>query len=73
MRDAFSANPDLDGVFCTNDDIAMGALLLCRERNLAVLEQIFIAGFYGLEIGRQMILSLASVITFCFDIGWMAA
>lgn len=32
MRDALSANPDLDGVFCTNDDIAMGALLLCRER-----------------------------------------
>ncbi len=38
MRDALSANPDLDGVFCTNDDIAMGALLLCRERNLAVPE-----------------------------------
>lgn len=73
MRDALSANPDLDGVFCTNDDIAMGALLLCRERNLAVPEQISIAGFHGLEIGRQMIPSLASVITPRFDIGRMAA
>ncbi|MDA4173910.1 substrate-binding domain-containing protein, partial [Escherichia coli] len=72
MRDALSANPDLDGVFCTNDDIAMGALLLCRERNLAVPEQISIAGFHGLEIGRQMIPSLASVITPRFDIGRMA-
>ena len=73
MRDALSANPDLDGVFCTNDDIAMGALLLCRERNLAVPEQISIAGFHGLEIGRQMIPSLASVITPRFDIGRMSA
>ena len=45
MRDALSANPDLDGVFCTNDDTAMGALLLCRERNLAVPERIFHCGF----------------------------
>ena len=73
MRDALAAHPDLDGVFCTNDDIAMGALLLCRERDLAVPEQISIAGFHGLEMGRQMIPSLASVITPRFDIGRMAA
>ena len=73
MRDALAAHPDVDGVFCTNDDIAMGALLLCRERELAVPEQISIAGFHGLEMGRQMIPSLASVITPRFDIGRMAA
>ena len=73
MRDALAAHPDVDGVFCTNDDIAMGALLLCRERDLAVPEQISIAGFHGLEMGRQMIPSLASVITPRFDIGRMAA
>ncbi|TGG96648.1 substrate-binding domain-containing protein, partial [Escherichia coli] len=39
----------------------------------AVPEQISIAGFHGLEIGRQMIPSLASVITPRFDIGRMAA
>lgn len=38
MRDVFSVNSDLDGVFCINDDIAMGAFLLCRERNFVVLE-----------------------------------
>lgn len=63
MRDALIAHPDLDGVFCTNDDIAMGALLFCRERDLSVPEQVSIAGFHGLEMGRQMIPSLASVIT----------
>ena len=73
MRDALVAHPDLDGVFCTNDDIAMGALLFCRERELSVPEQISIAGFHGLEMGRQMIPSLASVITPRFDIGRMAA
>ncbi len=40
MRDALAAHPDVDGVFCTNDDIAMGALPWCRERQLAVPEQI---------------------------------
>ena len=73
MREALLAHPDLDGVFCTNDDIAMGALLHCREHQLAVPEQISIAGFHGLEMGKQMIPSLASVITPRFDIGRMAA
>lgn len=73
MRDALTAHPDVDGVFCTNDDIAMGALLWCRERQLAVPEQISIAGFHGLEMGRQMIPSLASVITPRFEIGRRAA
>ena len=44
-----------------------------RERDLAVPEQISIAGFHGLEMGRQMIPSLASVITPRFDIGRIAA
>ncbi|CAM3739505.1 Transcriptional regulator LacI/GalR-like sensor domain-containing protein [Salmonella enterica subsp. arizonae] len=69
MRDALAAHPDVDGVFCTNDDIAMGALLWCRERQLAVPEQISIAGFHGLEMGRQMIPSLASVIPPAFRSG----
>lgn len=73
MRDALAAHPGVDGVFCTNDDIAMGALLWCRERQLAVPEQISIAGFHGLEMGRQMIPSLASVITPRFEIGRRAA
>lgn len=73
MNEALATYPDLDGVFCTNDDIAMGALLHCREHNLSVPEQISIAGFHGLEMGKQMIPSLASVITPRFDIGRVAA
>ncbi|KNC88255.1 DNA-binding transcriptional regulator IdnR [Trabulsiella odontotermitis] len=73
MSEALSRFPETDGVFCTNDDIAMGALLLCFERGMAIPEQISIAGFHGLEMGKQMIPSLASVITPRFDIGRMAA
>lgn len=73
MKEALAIHPDLDGVFCTNDDIAMGALLYCREYDLSIPEQISIAGFHGLEMGKQMIPSLASVITPRFDIGRMAA
>ncbi|EBF0274138.1 hypothetical protein DB992_07665 [Salmonella enterica] len=51
----------------------MGALLWCRERQLVVPEPSSIAGFHGLEMGRQMISNLANVITPRFEIGRRAA
>ena len=65
--------PDIDAIFCTNDDLAVGVLLECQAQGKAVPQEIAIAGFHGLEMGRQMIPSLASVITPRFDIGRMAA
>lgn len=73
MRNALSANPNLNSVFCTNNNIAISALLLCRKQNLAVPKQISIAGFHKLKISKQIIPSLASVITPRFNIGRMAA
>ncbi|MEN3753535.1 DNA-binding transcriptional regulator IdnR [Mangrovibacter yixingensis] len=73
LQDALAQYPDLDGVFCTNDDIAMGALLWCHMQNIRVPQTLSIAGFHGLEMGKRMIPSLASVITPRFDIGRTAA
>ncbi|WP_409309489.1 substrate-binding domain-containing protein [Pectobacterium sp. B1J-3] len=70
---ALTEYPDLDGIFCTNDDIAVGALLYCMRKGINVPKDISIAGFHGLEIGREMIPSLASVITPRFAIGQRAA
>lgn len=65
--------PDMDALFCTNDDLAVGALLECQAQGIKVPEQIAIAGFHGLDIGRANTQKLASVITPRFDIGKTAA
>jgi LacI family gluconate utilization system Gnt-I transcriptional repressor len=55
--------PDLDGLFCTNDDLAVGALLQCQAKWLPVPQQIAIAGCNALDIGHAMTPKLASIAT----------
>lgn len=55
--------PDLDGLFCTNDDVAVGALLQCQARWIPVPQQIAIAGCNALDIGHAMTPKLASIST----------
>lgn len=70
---ALDTYPDTDGIFCTNDDIAVGALLRCQQRGLNVPEQICIAGYNALDIGRSLYPPLASVKTPREEIGIEAA
>ncbi|WP_020078824.1 DNA-binding transcriptional regulator IdnR [Klebsiella aerogenes] len=60
---------DIDAVFCTNDDLAVGVLLECLAQGKEVPGQIAIAGFHGLEIGRASLKKIASVVTPRYDIG----
>lgn len=46
------SRPDIDAIFCTNDDLAVGVLLECQAQGKAVPQEMAIAGFHGLEIGR---------------------
>ncbi|MGL4251021.1 MAG: substrate-binding domain-containing protein [Aeromonas sp.] len=55
--------PDLDGLFCTNDDLAVGALLQCQAKWIPVPRQIAIAGCNALDIGHAMTPKLASIVT----------
>ena len=61
--------PDIDAIFCTNDDLAVGVLLECQAQGKAVPQEIAIAGFHGLEIGRARLQKIASVITPRYEIG----
>ncbi len=70
---ALDQHPDTDGVFCTNDDIAVGALLRCQEKGVQVPEQVAIAGYNALDIGRTLSPSLASVHTPRKEMGEAAA
>lgn len=66
-------HPDVDGIFCTNDDLAIGAVFECQRRGVAVPDQIAIAGFHGHDISQTMLPRLATVVTPREQIGKVAA
>ncbi len=65
--------PYVDGIFCTNDDLAIGALYECQRRRISIPEQMAIAGFHGHDISQVMIPKLATVLTPREEIGKVAA
>ncbi|BEM10747.1 LacI family transcriptional regulator [Serratia marcescens] len=64
--------PDMDGILCTNDDLAVGVLQECLANGISVPAQIAIAGFHGLEIGQIITPRLASVLTPRYEMGKVA-
>lgn len=51
-KELFSAFPEIDGLICYNDLIAVGALQACIDLNLRVPEQIAIIGFDDIVLSR---------------------
>src|SRR3546814_7398695 len=50
LREIVTRRPDVDAVFCNNDDIALGALFECQRLGIAVPERLGIAGFNDFEM-----------------------
>ncbi|MBY6071697.1 MULTISPECIES: gluconate operon transcriptional repressor GntR [Marinobacter] len=65
--------PDTDAIFCTNDDVAIGAFYECQRQGIEVPGQMAIAGFHGHDVGQVMVPTLASVITPREQVGQRAA
>jgi LacI family gluconate utilization system Gnt-I transcriptional repressor len=65
--------PQTDGIFCTNDDLAVGALFECQRQGRRVPQDIAIAGFHGHDIGQSMVPKLATVVTPREKIGQVTA
>ncbi|WP_131026276.1 LacI family DNA-binding transcriptional regulator [Klebsiella variicola] len=63
---------DMDGILCTNDDLAVGVLQECLASGISVPLELAIAGFHGLEIGQIVSPRLASVLTPRFEMGKVA-
>ena len=55
--------PDIDGLFCTNDDLAIGAIFECQRLSIRIPEDLAIAGFHGHDVGQVMTPKLASILT----------
>ncbi|MFN3664181.1 substrate-binding domain-containing protein, partial [Yoonia sp.] len=69
MRQVMRDHPETDGIFCTNDDVAVGAYFECLRQGVSVPDDMAIAGFHALDIGQAMIPRLASVRTDRYGIG----
>lgn len=52
MKKLMGRYPDLDGVFCATDDIAVGAMLYLKECGKKIPDEIKIAGIGDSEMGR---------------------
>lgn len=63
---------DMDGILCTNDDLAVGVLQECLASGIRVPQTLAIAGFHGLEIGLVVSPRLASVLTPRAEMGKVA-
>jgi LacI family gluconate utilization system Gnt-I transcriptional repressor len=71
--DLLAKAPDVEAVFCGNDDIALGALFECQRRHMAVPEQMAIVGFNDLEFMSSAVPTLTSVRTNRYEMGRDAA
>ncbi|AZZ92343.1 HTH-type transcriptional regulator GntR [Hahella sp. KA22] len=65
--------PETDAIFCTNDDVAIGAYFECLRRGIKVPQEMAIAGFHGHDVGQVMTPQLASVLTPRHEMGALAA
>ncbi len=73
LEEALEKHPDLDGVFCTNDDIAIGTILSCQSQDIHVPNDISIVGYNSLDIGQAIRPKLTSVDTPLHEIGKKSA
>ena len=63
MRQALDNYSRVDGVFCTNDDLAIGAMQYCMEKGIRIPADMAVVGFNALDIGQAMKPKLTSVVT----------
>lgn len=55
--------PKATGVFCGNDNLALGALFECQRRGIRVPEQLSIIGFNDLDVSAHAYPSISSIAT----------
>lgn len=54
IADQVTAQPEIDALFCTNELIAVGAILECQRRGISVPGRIAIAGFGDVELASAI-------------------
>jgi LacI family gluconate utilization system Gnt-I transcriptional repressor len=65
--------PDLDAVFCQNDDLALGAIIECRALGISVPQDFGVCGFNDLDFAAFIEPSLTTVHIPRYDMGYRVA
>ncbi|QBY01290.1 LacI family DNA-binding transcriptional regulator [Rhodophyticola sp. CCM32] len=65
--------PLTDVIVYSNDTAAMGGALFCQEKNIALPDDMAIAGFSGLRMGQCLPQPMTTIRTFRLEIGQTAA
>nr|WP_033422281.1 gluconate operon transcriptional repressor GntR [Psychromonas hadalis] len=73
LQKTLTKYPQIDGIFCTNDDLATGAVFECQRQGIRIPQDIAIAGFHGHDFGQSMVPKLATVVTPREKIGQVTA
>ena len=73
FADLIASTPDIDAVFCGNDNLALGCLFECQRRGIRVPDDIAIIGFNDLEFCASTFPSLTSVATPRYEMARRAA
>ncbi len=68
-----SRHPDLDCIYYSNDDMAIGGLFHCQSAGLDVPGHLMIAGFNGLDLVESLPVGIATTVTPRHEIGRRAA
>jgi LacI family gluconate utilization system Gnt-I transcriptional repressor len=69
LKRLLDAQPSVDAVYFSNDDMAIGGIHHCLAEGIGVPERLAIFGFNGLDIGQAMAKPLSTILTFRYDIG----
>ena len=69
FADLVAQTPDIDAVFCVNDDLALGVLFECQRRRISVPRDLAIVGFNDLEFTASAVPALSSVRTNRYEMG----
>jgi LacI family gluconate utilization system Gnt-I transcriptional repressor len=69
----FARCPDLEAVFCGNDDLALGVLFECGRRGIAVPEDLSVVGFNDLEFASSAYPALTSIAVPRHEMGRLSA
>lgn len=73
MARVLGERADVDAVFFANDFLALGALMECARRGIAVPDKVAVAGFGDFEVAQEVIPALTTVRIPGRDIGRRAA
>ncbi len=63
------AHPDIDAIYFSNDDMAIGGIFHCLASGIDVPGQVAMFGFNGLDLGQALPKRLSTILTFRYDVG----